>query len=146
MPRENLRKTGKEMEDLAAEYLSSRAVRILERNFRSREAEIDIIGRQDETLLFVEVKARKAGEKSGSGPEAVGTAKQKKICRCADVYMYEKGIDPFSTGIRFDVIAITIPDDKEGLLPGKEDCDVRWIRNAFSYIPYSRAKPHWRVW
>ena len=41
MPGENLRKTGKEMEDLAADYLSSRGVRILERNFRSREAEID---------------------------------------------------------------------------------------------------------
>ena len=111
LPGENLRKTGKEMEDLAAEYLSSRAVRILERNFRSREAEIDIIGQQDETLLFVEVKARKAGEKSGSGLEAVGAAKQKRICRCADYYMHEKGIDPFSTGIRFDVIAITMTEE-----------------------------------
>ena len=146
MPGENLRKTGKEMEDLAAEYLSSRAVRILERNFRSREAEIDIIGQQDETLLFIEVKARKAGEKSGSGLEAVDAAKQKMICRCADYYMHEKGIDPYSTGIRFDVIAITIPEEKEGSSSGIEDCSVRWIRNAFSYISYSRAKPHWRVW
>ena len=146
MPGENLRKTGKEMEDLAAEYLSSRAVRILERNFRSREAEIDIIGQQEETLLFVEVKGRKAGEKSGSGLEAVGAAKQKRICRCADFYMHEKGIDPFSTGIRFDVIAITIPDEKEEPLSGKEDCGVRWIRNAFPYISYSRTKPRWRVW
>ena len=146
MPGENLRKTGKEMEDLAADYLSSRAVRILERNFRSREAEIDIIGQQDETLLFIEVKARKAGEKSGSGLEAVGAAKQKRICRCADYYMHEKGIDPYSTGIRFDVIAITIPEEKEGSSSGIEDCSVRWIRNAFSYISYSRAKPHWRVW
>jgi putative endonuclease len=146
LPGENLRKTGKEMEDLAAEYLSSRAVRILERNFRSREAEIDIIGQQDETLLFIEVKARKAGEKSGSGLEAVGAAKQKRICRCADFYMHEKSVDPFSTGIRFDVISITIPDDKEGSSTGKEDCVVRWIRNAFSYISYSRTKPRWRVW
>jgi putative endonuclease len=146
LPGENLRKTGKEMEDLAAEYLSSRAVRILERNFRSREAEIDIIGQQDETLLFIEVKARKAGEKSGSGLEAVGAAKQKRICRCADFYMHEKGVDPFSTGIRFDVIAITIPDGKEGSSTGKEDFCVRWIRNAFSYISYSRTKPRWRVW
>ena len=119
MPGENLRKTGKEMEDIAAEYLSSRAVRILERNFRSREAEIDIIAQEGETLLFIEVKARKAGEKS---------------------------VDPFSTGIRFDVISITIPDDKEGSSTGKEDCVVRWIRNAFSYISYSRTKPRWRVW
>ena len=146
MPGENLRKTGKEMEDLAAEYLSSRGVRILERNFRSREAEIDIIAREDRTLIFVEVKARKTGEKSGSGAEAVGAAKQKRICRCADYYMHEKGIDPYSTGIRFDVIAITIPEEKEGSSSGIEDCSVRWIRNAFSYIPYSRTKPHWRVW
>ena len=146
MPGENLRKTGREMEDLAAEYLSSRGIRILERNFRSREAEIDIIGQQEETLVFVEVKARKAGEKSGSGLEAVGAAKQKRICRCADFYMHEKGIDPFSTGIRFDVIAVTIPDGKEGSSSEKEDCSVRWIRNAFTYISYSRAKPHWRVW
>lgn len=136
MPGENLRKTGKEMEDLAADYLSSRGVRILERNFRSREAEIDIIAREDRTLLFVEVKARKTGEKSGSGAEAVGAAKQKRICRCADYYMHEKGVDPFSTSIRFDVIEITM----------KSDCSIRWIRNAFSYIPYSRTKPHWRVW
>ena len=146
MPGENLRKTGREMEDLAAEYLSSRGIRILERNFRSREAEIDIIGQQEETLLFIEVKARKAGEKSGSGLEAVGAAKQKRICRCADFYMHEKGIDPFSTGIRFDVIAVTIPDGKEGSSSEKEDCSVRWIRNAFTYISYSRAMPHWRVW
>ena len=146
MPGENLRKTGREMEDLAAEYLSSRGIRILERNFRSREAEIDIIGQQEETLLFIEVKARKAGEKSGSGLEAVGAAKQKRICRCADFYMHAKGIDPFSTGIRFDVIAVTIPDGKEGSSSEKEDCSVRWIRNAFTYISYSRAKPHWRVW
>ena len=146
MPGENLRKTGKEMEDLAADYLSSRGVRILERNFRSREAEIDIIAREDRTLIFVEVKARKTGEKSGSGAEAVGAAKQKRICRCADYYMHEKGIDPYSTGIRFDVIAITIPEEKEGSSSGIEDCSVRWIRNAFSYISYSRAKPHWRVW
>ena len=136
MPGENLRKTGKEMEDLAADYLSSRGVRILERNFRSREAEIDIIAREDRTLIFVEVKARKTGEKSGSGAEAVGAAKQKRICRCADYYMHEKGVDPFSTCIRFDVIEITM----------KSGCSILWIRNAFSYIPYSRTKPHWRVW
>ena len=136
MPGENLRKTGKEMEDLAADYLSSRGVRILERNFRSREAEIDIIAREDRAMLFVEVKARKTGEKSGTGAEAVGAAKQKRICRCADYYMHEKGVDPFNTSIRFDVIEITM----------KSGCSIRWIRNAFSYIPYSRTKPHWRVW
>ena len=129
MPGENLRKTGSEMEEAAAQFLEEHGVRILERNFRSREAEIDIIGKDGETLIFVEVKARKAGKKSGEASEAVGTAKQKRICGCADFYMHEKGIDPFSTMVRFDVVAITAGSDKSATT-------TRWIRNAFSYISY----------
>ena len=77
MKRENLRKTGNRMEDLAAMYLQERGVTVLERNFRSREAEIDIIGRQGETLIFAEVKARRRGKKSGGGEEAVGAAQRR---------------------------------------------------------------------
>ena len=138
MPRENLRKTGSQMEEAAAAYLAERGVTILERNFRSRTAEIDIVGKQDGTLLFIEVKARAENQKSGTAPEAVGTAKQKRICRCADYYMHSKGIDPYRTGIRFDVVAITMREDKEP--------EIRWIKNAFDYVPYSASKPHWRVW
>lgn len=147
VPGENLRKTGNEMEDVAAEFLSERGVKILERNFRSREAEIDIIGEQEHTLLFVEVKARRSGKKSGEAAEAVGAAKQKRICRCADFYMHEKGIDPYDTGVRFDVVAIEVDHDPEEDSSMK-DCSlkIRWIRNAFSYVPYRRSKPHWRVW
>lgn len=158
MPGENLRKTGNEMEDIAAQYLTERGVRILERNFRSRDAEIDIIGKQEEVLVFIEVKARRTGKKSGSAAEAVGSAKQTKICRCADRYMYEKRIDPYSAGIRFDVVAIEAEPEAsdppgedpeaEETVPAMKDCRlrIRWIRNAFSYIPYRRTKPRWRVW
>lgn len=157
MPEENLRKTGNEMEDVAAAYLKERGVRILERNFRSREAEIDIIGKEGETLIFVEVKARKAGKKSGEAAEAVGTAKQKRICRCADFYMHENEMDPFSTMIRFDVVAITAASGDKAESGGEIETgadlsgktrrvEIRWIRNAFSYIQYGRVKPHWRVW
>lgn len=135
MTKENLRRTGNRMEEIAADYLASKGVRILERNFRSKEAEIDIIGQQGNMLLFVEVKARREDLRSGTGSEAVGITKQKKICRCAEYYMYTKGMDPYRTSMRFDVIAITI---------GAE-CRVSWIRNAFEYVPYSRSKPHWRV-
>ena len=124
------------MEDLAAGYLSERGVRILEKNYRSREAEIDLIGLEGRTLLFVEVKARREGKKSGSAAEAVGAAKQKRICRCADCYMHTHGIDPYSTNLRFDVVAITVSDDTE----------ISWIRNAFPYVRYNRTGPHWRVW
>ena len=137
MAKENLRKTGSEMEEIAGEYLAAHGVRVLERNFRSREAEIDIVGEQDKTLLFVEVKARRADEKSGKASEAVGPAQQKRICRCADYYMYSKKIDPYSTSIRFDVIAITVTGEKKEIL---------WIRNAFEYVPFRISKPHWRVW
>ena len=138
MPRENLRKTGSQMEEAAAAYLTERGVTVLERNFRSRTAEIDIVGKQDGTLLFIEVKARAESQKSGTAQEAVGTAKQKRICRCADYYMHSKGIDPYRTGIRFDVVAITMREDKEP--------EIRWIKNAFNYTAYSNSKPHWRVW
>ena len=138
MPRENLRKTGSQMEEAAAAYLAERGVTVLERNFRSRTAEIDIVGKQDGTLLFIEVKARAENQKSGTAPEAVGTAKQKRICSCADYYMHSKGIDPYRTGIRFDVVAITMREDKEP--------EIRWIKNAFNYTAYSNSKPHWRVW
>ena len=140
---ENLRKTGSEMEEFAAKYLMSRGVRILERNYRSKEAEIDIIGAEGSTLLFVEVKARGGRKRSGSASEAVGAAKQKRICRCADYYLHSKGIDPYRTGIRFDVIAITMKEGDGSIEPVQE---IRWIKNAFPYTPFRRTKPHWRVW
>ena len=66
MSGENLRKKGSSMEDIAAHYLKERGMRILEKNFRSKEAEIDLIGEEGNTLVFIEVKARKAsGKRSG---------------------------------------------------------------------------------
>ena len=131
------------MEDIAAEYLSARGVRILERNYRTREAEIDIIGAEGGTILFVEVKARGSGQKSGTASEAVGTAKQKRVCRCADYYLHSRRIDPYRTGIRFDVVAITMKEEIKDTEPVRE---IRWIRNAFPYVSGRRSKPHWRVW
>ena len=152
MSGENLKKTGKEMEDLAAGHLTANGVRILERNFRSREAEIDLIGLEGGTLLFVEVKARGRGKKSGSALEAVGTAKQKRICRCADFYLHEKGIDPYAVAIRFDVIGIEMKKEELPEAASDQGRDnpgsfrITWIRNAFPYIAGSRVKPRWRVW
>lgn len=143
MPGKNTRRTGSDMEKIAAGYLAAQGVRILESNFRTREAEIDLIGRQGRTLLFVEVKARRKNGKSGTGAEAVGIAKQRRICRCADYYMHSKGIDPYSTSIRFDVMEIRMDDPGEHTDPAYE---IRWIRDAFSYISYKRTGPAWRVW
>ena len=55
----NKRKIGSLGEDMAVEFLKSRRVKILERNYQNRFGEIDIIAREDNTLLFIEVKYRK---------------------------------------------------------------------------------------
>ena len=59
----NTRKTGTEYERMAADYLQKQGIRILERNYRNRNGEIDIIGRDQEYLIFFEVKYRKSLKK-----------------------------------------------------------------------------------
>lgn len=110
---------GKEKEALAAEYLRKNKVQILEQNFTCRQGEIDIIGKYQGYLLFVEVKYRHT-EKYGTPEEAVNFTKQKKICRAADYYrMCHYYYD--NVPVRYDVIAIT----------GEQ---IVWHQNAFEHI------------
>lgn len=115
----NTRKTGTEYEVLAEQYLKKQGINIIEKNYRSRNGEIDLIGRDSEYLIFFEVKYRK-NQKTGNPEEAVTYQKQKKICRVADYYRLTHGIGEFSA-IRYDVVAIC----------GEE---IIWHRNAFSHI------------
>ena len=110
------RRTGAQMEGLAAEYLTARGVSILERNYRTRTAEVDLIGREGGYLVFFEVKYR-SSTRMGSPLEAVNAAKQKKIRDAARRYLYENGL-PADQPVRFDCI---------GILGG----EITWIRNAF---------------
>lgn len=112
----NRRRVGTDKEELAAAFLESRGLRILEHNFRCRQGEIDLIARDGEYLVFVEVKYRKSRE-FGDAAGAVGPAKQKTICRVADFYRLSRGLGE-GTSVRYDVVAIQ----------GEE---VRWIPNAF---------------
>ncbi|MCM1088167.1 MAG: YraN family protein [Muribaculaceae bacterium] len=115
----NTRKTGAEKEAAACQYLAERKVRIKERNFRCRQGEIDIIGYDRGYLVFFEVKYRSADSSKGKAVEAVGTAKQQKICRVSDYYRMIHNI-PSDTPVRYDVIAF-------------EGGDIQWIQNAFDY-------------
>lgn len=114
----NTREKGAQKEQQVCAYLLSEGVEILERNFRVRQGEIDVIGRDGEYLVFFEVKYR-AGASRGSAAEAVGSTKQKKICRVADYYRLHHQCAE-DTPIRFDVVAV----DGESL---------HWIKNAFDY-------------
>ena len=115
----NKRAIGTSKEQLAVEYLEERGVRIVVRNFRIRQGEIDLIGYDEGYLVFFEVKYR-ATKVKGLPEEAVGIQKQKAICRVADYYRSTRRI-PLRTPIRYDVIAI-------------EQDTVRWYRNAFEHI------------
>lgn len=111
------RETGQRGEETAVRFLSDRGVRILERNFRDRDGEIDIIGEEDGTLVFFEVKYRSSA-RWGDPAEAVTPEKQRTISRTARYYLYKTGRGT-EIPMRFDVVCVT----------GKE---IRWIRDAFS--------------
>lgn len=115
----NKRAVGTEWESRAAEYLAARGVQIVERNFRCRQGEIDLIGYQGECLVFVEVKYR-GTVRRGYALDAVDYRKQYKICRVADYYRYLHRLGENVT-LRYDVIGI-------------QGGEVQWIQNAFPHV------------
>ena len=115
----NKRTIGTQYEDEAVRFLESKGIRILERNFRNRFGEIDIIGRDKDTYVFAEVKYRK-DNRMGDPAYAVNFKKQNTICRIADYYRVCHHISD-AIACRFDVIAFC----------GDE---ITWYENAFPYI------------
>ncbi len=101
---ENRRKKGAKYEERAAEYLEGLGWRILERNYRCRTGEIDLIAADGQTLVFVEVKYRRS-DTYGSPAEAVDGRKQRTICRVADHYRMCHGVLE-GQACRFDVISV----------------------------------------
>lgn len=97
------RALGRAGEDIACDYLERNKYTIVARGFRLFRGEIDIIARDGETLVFVEVKAR-ADESLGRPEEAVTPAKQRQIRRIARGYVSDN--PPGEVDCRFDVIAI----------------------------------------
>ena len=111
--------TGKRGEDIAVAYLKNRGYRIIERNYTCLFGEIDIVAKDGDTVVFVEVKSRKS-EKFGDPQGAVGREKQKKISRISLTYLEEKHLYPCDA--RFDVVAIK-------MLPAGSIVEL--IQNAF---------------
>ena len=101
----NKRQVGTEKEILAAEYLKKKGYFIIEKNYRVRQGEIDLIARDGTCIVFVEVKYRADG-RSGDALEAVTGAKIRQISKMALFYLNQKKIGIDNTSIRFDVIGI----------------------------------------
>ena len=114
----NTREVGNKYEDLACKVLENKGLRIIERNYRCKIGEIDIIARDEneDSLVFVEVKYRKTAN-FGGADFAVDYKKQNKIRKVAETFMKHHKISPL-TFCRFDCIMIT----------GE---DVKHIKNAF---------------
>ena len=94
--------TGKRGGEIAAEFLKKKGYIILETNWRHRKAEIDIIAKFDEVLVFIEVKSRST-DHFGRPETFVDAKKQQLISDAASVYMEEVGHE---WEVRFDIISV----------------------------------------
>lgn len=97
--------TGSAVEDAAASYLESIGYRVMERNYRARVGEIDIVAIDDGTLVFVEVRYRKASSLV-SPEESLTRRKVRRLELTARRYLAERAIGG-SAPIRFDLCAVS---------------------------------------
>ncbi len=120
------RRIGQMAEELVARRLRAADWEILERNARTRHGELDIVARDGRALVFIEVKAGRAG--NVFGPErpvlAVDRRKQRRIRRLATAWMAERRDVPSYAEIRFDAVGVTV--DRAGRV-----LDIEHIEAAF---------------
>ena len=118
----NQREVGTKQESRAAEYLETLGYQILERNFRCRFGEIDLIAARGAYLVFVEVKLRR-DDRYGSAAAFVDARKQERIRATAALWLetHETALQP-----RFDVVEVYAPDGIHTKAP-----EIRLIEDAF---------------
>lgn len=108
-------------EDLAEIYLKKAGYKLIERNFRCKIGELDIIGKDDKYIAFIEVKTRYSNS-YGSPCEAVTTSKQFKIYKTAQYYIMLKKL--YKLNFRFDVVEVILNNIDS-------NHNIRLIKNAF---------------
>jgi putative endonuclease len=106
-------------EDLAVRYLSRHGLTLLERNYRCRFGEIDLIMREARTLVFVEVRMRQRADFGGAAA-SINAAKQAKLVKTAQHYLAHRGKDQ---PCRFDALLLSGVD---------ASARIEWIKDAFS--------------
>ena len=117
----NNRELGNLGEDLAVNYLMKNKYIIISRNYRTRYGEIDIIAKDKEYLVFIEVKARK-NTNFGYPREAVNFTKQRKIKELANYFLLKE--NKMNNNIRFDVVEVFLDKNNEAQ-------SIEIITNAF---------------
>ena len=115
---------GQKSERRAEQFLKSRGLTLVERNYRCKLGEIDLIMIDGRTLVFVEVRYRRQ-QGYGSASESVDTRKQQKLIRAAQYYLQRlAGSEP---ACRFDVVGIG-----GNQTPQSEQNPIEWLPNAFT--------------
>jgi len=107
-------------EDLALRHLSQAGLALVARNYRCRSGEVDLVMREGETLVFVEVRQRRASL-YGDGAESVDWRKRHRLVATAAYYL-QTHPSAARAPCRFDVVAVSGPSGAG---------DVRWIPDAF---------------
>ncbi len=112
-------KFGQKSETIAARYLEQKGYKIITQNYRTKLGEIDIIAKEKDTIVFVEVKARRSW-RFGNPKGALTPKKQRKISMVALCYL--KANQQTRAKARFDVVTIHNPNDT---------LEIEVIKNAF---------------
>jgi putative endonuclease len=94
--------TGRKAEDLAAAFLQAKGMTIIEKNFRAKVGEIDIVAKDGDEVIFVEVRARGSRDFGGAAASVDGS-KRRKLIRAAQLWIQARGWDG---ACRFDVVAV----------------------------------------
>ena len=117
------RHRGRDAESFACHYLEARGLSLIERNYRRRQGEIELIMNDTGSLVFVEVRFRRQ-TRFGSGAESIDRRKQTKIVACARGYL-QTHPEMTTRPCRFDVVSIS---------GDVGDPSVEWIQDAFSSL------------
>ena len=105
---DNVRR-GRDAESRAADFLMKKGYKIIRRNYQIRGGEIDLIAKDGDWLVFIEVKMR-SSDAFGTGAEAVTKKKQQAIVRTACRYIYENNCA--ESPMRFDVLELTVREGR----------------------------------
>ncbi len=115
------KQTGRRGEDIAAAYLLQNGYTIVTRNWRCEYGELDIVARQSDVLVFVEVRTRR-GDRFGTPEESITPAKQARLVDLAQAYLQQSGDPP--PRWRIDVVAVQL---------GAGAAQVNHIENAVGW-------------
>ena len=105
-------------EEIALDFLRQLGFRLLERNYRNRFGEIDLVMQDDGFIVFVEVRLR-SSTNFGGALDSIDYHKRSKLIKCAQHYIAN---DSGRNDFRFDVVAIS---------PNKTRHEIQWLTNAF---------------